>query len=101
MAGRIISIINPKGRVGRSTLAMILAEFLVFQYGKKVLLVDMDAQSNLSDSMVPAAHIKTQEENRRTVYHLMRMAMEGNDVNLSQFITQPQLTVSNVPDQVQ
>jgi chromosome partitioning protein len=96
MATRIVSIINLKGGVGKSTLAMILAEFLVFRYSKRVLLIDMDAQGNLSYCMVPAAQIETQERNGRTVYHLMRMAMEGHNVELDQFITHPPLVVSNI-----
>ena len=96
MATKIVSIINLKGGVGKSTLAMILAEFLVFRSSRRVLLIDMDAQGNLSYCMVPAAQIETQERNGRTVYHLMRMAMEGNNVDLNQFITHPPLIVSNI-----
>lgn len=96
MAAKIVSIINLKGGVGKSTLAMIFGEFLVFRYGKKVLLIDMDAQGNLSYIMVPAAQIDTQERNGRTIYHLLRMAMEGNSSELDQFITHPPLVVSNI-----
>jgi chromosome partitioning protein len=96
MAAKIISIINLKGGVGKSTLAMVLGEFLVFRYGKKILLIDMDAQGNLSYCMVPANQIETQERNGRTVYHLTRAHMEGNSVDVEQFITHPPLVVSNI-----
>ncbi|MBW8003321.1 MAG: ParA family protein [Planctomycetes bacterium] len=77
MAAVTVSIINLKGGVGKSTLAMILGEFLVFRYGKRVLLVDMDAQGNLSYCMVPAAHIETQAGQGRTIYHILKLALKG------------------------
>ena len=49
----VVSIINLKGGVGKSTLAMIIAEYLCFHYNQRVLLIDMDAQANLSYIMVP------------------------------------------------
>lgn len=35
----VVSVINLKGGVGKSTLAMILAEYLAFDSRKKVLCV--------------------------------------------------------------
>ena len=43
----IISVINNKGGVGKTTSTAILAELLSY-LGKKTLLVDLDGQSNLS-----------------------------------------------------
>lgn len=43
----IISIINNKGGVGKTTSAAIISELLAY-LGKKVLVVDLDQQSNLS-----------------------------------------------------
>jgi chromosome partitioning protein len=96
MAAKTISIINLKGGVGKSTLAMILGEFLVFRYGKRVLLIDMDAQGNLSYCMIPEAQIQTQERNQRTTYHLLKRALRGDNPDIGEFITQPPLVVSNI-----
>ena len=44
---KIVSIFNNKGGVGKTTLTYHLAHVLA-EMGKKVLLIDMDSQSNLS-----------------------------------------------------
>ena len=44
---KVISVINNKGGVGKTTTTAILSELLAF-LGKKVLAVDLDQQSNLS-----------------------------------------------------
>lgn len=48
VAATTVSIINLKGGVGKSTLTMLLGEYLAFRHSKSVLLIDMDAQANLS-----------------------------------------------------
>jgi chromosome partitioning protein len=92
----VVSIINLKGGVGRSTLTMMLGEFLSFRYGLNVLLIDMDAQANLSYCMVPDENIRIQEDQGRTAYHLLRNALNGRTRSVDEFITQPPLVVSNI-----
>ena len=38
----VISFVNMKGGVGKTTLAVNVADFLAKRHSKKVLLVDMD-----------------------------------------------------------
>lgn len=48
MSAKVISILNIKGGVGKSTITVNLAHALK-EHGKSVLLIDLDLQSNLTD----------------------------------------------------
>ena len=98
---KVVSIINLKGGVGKSTLSMILAEYLAFRNLRKVLLVDMDAQANLSYVMVPQRAIASQIANHRTIYDFFESALLGKARPLTDFLTTPPLVVSNINQQFQ
>ena len=50
---RTIAIMNNKGGVGKTTTAIALADILVRDYKKRVLLVDCDGQCNLTAFFLP------------------------------------------------
>jgi chromosome partitioning protein len=92
----VVSIANLKGGVGKSTLTMVLGEFLSFSQGYKVLLIDMDSQANLSAMMIRGADIYSQREKKRTVYHFFREVLAGHAPDILDFIADPPLQVSNI-----
>lgn len=51
----VISLLNMKGGVGKTTVAVNLASYLARDHQKKVLLVDLDPQTNASLSIMPEA----------------------------------------------
>nr|WP_296776120.1 AAA family ATPase [Rhodococcus sp. (in: high G+C Gram-positive bacteria)] len=48
----VIATINLKGGVGKSTTTAALAEFMSAEFGYRVLLVDLDPQTNLTTMMI-------------------------------------------------
>lgn len=74
----IISIINNKGGVGKTTSTAIFAELLSY-LGKKTLLVDLDGQSNLS------MQFQSYTEDSENVLHGMEEASDENIAELFKY----------------
>lgn len=52
MSGKVVSFINMKGGVGKTTLCIGIAEYLAHYMNKRVLLIDLDPQFNTTQSMM-------------------------------------------------
>lgn len=68
--GKVISFINLKGGVGKTTTTVALAEFLTFEFGKKVLVIDLDPQTNATILLIDQDTWKNVNENNKTIYQM-------------------------------
>lgn len=67
---QIVTIINFKGGVGKTTCAVELATALARQYGKRTLLVDLDPQASATFYVMEQQHWKQWRDTHGTVYSL-------------------------------
>jgi len=62
-----VSVMNAKGGVGKSTLVLALAETLSAYNGKKILIIDSDAQASVSHMLVPQEQLEAVRAAGRTI----------------------------------
>lgn len=79
---KIITVINMKGGVGKTTLSVNIAYILGRHHGKKVLLVDIDPQFNATQYLVKQSDILNHFENKKTVFDIL-MPSKEDEISLS------------------
>jgi chromosome partitioning protein len=79
----IISFINLKGGVGKTTVAVNVAAILAATHKKKVLLVDLDPQTNATVSVITQKEWQDRHAKGQTLFHLFNdMLSAGNQFDL-------------------
>ncbi len=73
---RVISLINLKGGVAKTTTTVALAETLASWFGKRILVVDLDPQTNATVMLLGETRWKELNENGWTLATLFRDALE-------------------------
>jgi chromosome partitioning protein len=82
-----ITVMNAKGGVGKSTLVLALAETLSTFHGKKVLVIDSDAQASISHMLVPQRQLEAlQDEGQTLVDYLIPTVLRGGMENWRQYV---------------
>lgn len=83
---RIVSVINYKGGVGKTTLTANIGAELAFR-GKKVLLIDLDPQASLTFSLVRPEYWQQNLEAERTIKKWYESFDSSAPLSLSSLVT--------------
>jgi chromosome partitioning protein len=75
----VLSVINLKGGVGKTTVAVALAEFLAEEERKHVLLVDLDPQTNATVTLIKEELWEKMDNEGRTVAQLFLDKLNPKD----------------------
>ena len=73
---KIISIINLKGGVGKTTTTVQLAECLASEFSKKVLVIDLDPQTNATIALIGEDKWQEVTKLKQTLFHLFHDKLE-------------------------
>lgn len=73
---KIVSVINLKGGVAKTTTTVQLAECLVSQFGKKVLVIDLDPQTNSTIALLDEEKWEQLDSDAKTLFHLFSDKLE-------------------------
>lgn len=74
--GQVISVINLKGGVGKTQMTVALAEFMALKYAKKVLVIDLDPQTNATLSLVGEEVWLEKDQKGETLFQLFQDSLK-------------------------
>ncbi|CAN7397007.1 ParA family protein [Mesorhizobium sp. LjRoot246] len=109
----VVSLINMKGGVGKTTLAFNLSWYASYKKNKKVLVIDLDPQSNASQYLMGAkSYLDYIKANRGTVVNILEQftpafqsgaptALKASDVIVNVKAWQDQSRIDLIPSRLE
>ncbi len=73
---KIISVINLKGGVAKTTTTIQIAECLASEFSKRVLVIDLDPQTNATIALIPEENWEQLDDEGKTLFHLFNDKLE-------------------------
>ncbi len=93
----VISFVNMKGGVGKTTLSVNVADFLVKRHSKKVLFIDMDPQFNATQCLINGSdYMEYIQEGGTTVVDIFRKPNIANVSVVGGISQNPSCSYSNI-----
>lgn len=90
----VVSVINLKGGVAKTTTTVQLAECLASEFSKRVLVIDLDPQTNATIALIGEERWEELEEQKQTLFYLFNDKLEQTSIfNINKAIQSP---VSNL-----
>ncbi len=90
----MVSVINLKGGVAKTTTTVQLAECLASEFSKRVLVIDLDPQTNATIALIGEDRWEELEEQKQTLFYLFNDKLEQTSIfNINKAI---QSRVSNL-----
>jgi chromosome partitioning protein len=83
---KVVSFINYKGGVGKTTLAVEISAALAHHYNKKVLLVDVDPQTNATLYLITEMEWEDWQKNNGTMKDIFEAFMNNRNLDVRKFI---------------
>jgi len=96
---KVVSFINYKGGVGKTTLAVEIAASLAYHYGKKVLLVDADPQTNATLYLINENEWEKWQENKGTMKDIFESFINNKKIDIKELII-TEMEISKITDKL-
>jgi cellulose biosynthesis protein BcsQ len=91
--GYVVSVVNMKGGVGKTTITVNLAACLARDYHKRVLIVDLDTQVNATLSVMSPLEFAQLKQERRTLKTLVNQTINAE---LGDYLTAQEVVYKGV-----
>ena len=94
---KVISFINYKGGVGKTTTAYHVACSFAQHHRQRVLMIDIDPQTNLTFLCADAERWQRRKRNTGTITNLYKRYVDRQPLDVSRFIWRDPVTVGRYP----
>jgi cellulose biosynthesis protein BcsQ len=85
MIGKIISIVNRKGGVGKTTLAIAIADAFISEHRSHVCIVDLDPQSTASHALLGRDEFYARVHSDKNLYGLLKARLQGEEPDITDY----------------
>jgi chromosome partitioning protein len=92
---KVVSVINYKGGVGKTSLTANLGAELAWR-GKRVLIIDLDAQASLTFSFIKSSDWSKNYEHSGTIKEWFDSAIAGSPIALNSLVSRPSVINSKI-----